>query len=199
MHDAKPGLETFRVAHEDDLGLNEDASVGDQRGGEPFGLADRCWRAEHRTASLPALDPIRGVRARLRCCCPTPGPEVYRDGYRPSVSPHGNKGSRNIAPFGQFGPAVLLQRRGRATSDFRCPRELDVLLAYVGSRGTPGRVHGLRASLEQDNGGRAPSINIGAGRSSPEQLGGAGERAPASKTVAQARGAAEGWPWPVLS
>jgi hypothetical protein len=27
VHDAKPGVETFRVAHEDDLGLNEDVSV----------------------------------------------------------------------------------------------------------------------------------------------------------------------------
>jgi hypothetical protein len=32
-------------------------------------------------------------------------------------------------------------RRGRAASDVWCPRELDVLLVYVGSRGTPGRVH----------------------------------------------------------
>jgi hypothetical protein len=108
------------------------------------------------------------------------------------------RGRATLPPSGNSAP-LHPPRRGRATSDFRCPRELDVLLAYVGSRGTPGRVHGLRASLEQDNGGRAPSINIGAGRSSPEQLGGAGERAPASKTVAQARGAAESWPWPVLS
>jgi hypothetical protein len=33
-------------------------------------------------------------------------------------------------------------RRGRAASDFRCPRELDILLLYARSRGTPGRVHG---------------------------------------------------------
>jgi hypothetical protein len=52
-----------------------------------------------------------------------------------------NKGSRNIAPFGQFGPAVLVRRRGRAASEIRCPRELDVLLVYAGSRETPGRVH----------------------------------------------------------
>jgi len=45
-------------------------------------------------------------------------------------------------------------------------------------------VHGPWASLARRPGGRAPSINIGAGRSSPERLGGAGERAPASKTVA---------------
>jgi hypothetical protein len=30
---------------------------------------------------------------------------------------------------------------GRAASDFRCPREMDVLLVYAGSRETPGRVH----------------------------------------------------------
>ena len=92
-----------------------------------------------RSGRLQASRAIDG----MRCCCRTPGPEVYGDGARPSVPAHGNKGSRNIAPFGQFGPAVLLQRRGRATSDFRCPRELDVLLVYAGSRETPGRVHDL--------------------------------------------------------
>jgi hypothetical protein len=45
-----------------------------------------------------------------------------------------------IASLGQHGPAAP-PRRGRAASDFRCPRELDVLLLCVGSRGTPGRVH----------------------------------------------------------
>jgi hypothetical protein len=118
--------------------------------------------------------------------------------YGPLFRSQANKGPRRL-PLGRSGPAAPNPRRGRAASDFRCPRELDVLLVCAGSRETPGRVHGLRASLGQDNGGRAPSINIGSGRSSPEQLGGAGERAPASKTVAQASGAAACSPWPVLS
>ena len=107
--------------------LNEDASVGDQRGGEPFGLADRCWRAEHRTASLPALDPIRGVRARLRCCCPTPGPEVYRDGYRPSVPRTATRGRGTLPPSGNSAPlsfsdggAVLRQTFGVRVSWTYC-------------------------------------------------------------------------------
>ena len=71
--DTKPGVETFWVAHEEDLGLNEDISVGDQRGGEPSGLADRCWRAEHRTSSLPVLDPdSRCPRAFTRTARPFP-------------------------------------------------------------------------------------------------------------------------------
>ena len=52
-----------------------------------------------------------------------------------------NKGSRNIASSDNPAP-LHPPRQGRATSDFRCPRELDVLLIYVGSRETPGRVHG---------------------------------------------------------
>jgi hypothetical protein len=43
--------------------------------------------------------------------------------------------------LGQSGPAAPTPRRGRAASDFRCPRELAVLLLYARSRGTPGRVH----------------------------------------------------------
>ena len=44
-------------------------------------------------------------------------------------------------------PRCTPPRRGRSASDFRCPRELDVLLLCVGSRETPGRVHGPLASL----------------------------------------------------
>ena len=51
-----------------------------------------------------------------------------------------NKGSRNIASSDNPAP-LHPPRQGRATSDFRCPRELDVLLLYAGSRETLGQVH----------------------------------------------------------
>ena len=38
-------------------------------------------------------------------------------------------------------PRCTTPRRGRAASEIRCQRKLDVLLAYLGSRGTSGRVH----------------------------------------------------------
>jgi hypothetical protein len=162
VHDAKSGVETFRVAHEDDLGPQRRCAVVSRSAlrvdaGE-LGIERRRFQPS---------PPIRGVRARLRCCCPTPGPEVYRDGCRPSVPTHGNKGSRNIAPFGQSGPAAppaagpccvrlsVSAGTGRAAALRRVPRD-------TGSGARP------RASLGQDNGGRAPSINIGAGRSSLE-------------------------------
>ena len=82
--------------------------------------------------------PIRGVRASWTCCCPTPGPEVYRDGYRPSVPLAGQQGVAQIASFGQSGPAVP-HAAGPFCVRLSCPRELDVLLVYVGSHGTPGQ------------------------------------------------------------
>ena len=112
--------------------------------------------------------PIRGVRACLRCCCPTPGPEVYRDGCRPLFPSQANKGSCRL-PLGRSGPAVLLRRRGRAASDFRCPRELDVLLLCVGSGRTPGRVNGPPRFPRKATGGRAPSITVGSGHPALER------------------------------
>jgi len=136
VHDAKPGVETFRVAHEDDLGLNEDVSVGDQRGGEPFGLAGRCWRAGIEWRSLPALDPIRGVRACLRCCCPRPVRGIpSRAQALCSPNRKGNRASCRCLPLGN--PARCTPAAGPCCVRLRCPRELDVLLLCVGSRGMP--------------------------------------------------------------
>src|ERR1039458_1339493 len=82
---------------------------------------------------------IRGVRACLRCCCPTPGPEVYRDRCRPSVPLASQQAVAQHCPLGQHGPAVLLRRRGRAALDFWCLRELDILPLYARSCGMLGR------------------------------------------------------------
>src|ERR1039458_474244 len=47
--------------------------------------------------------------------------------YRPLSPSQANKGSRNIAPSGDSAP-LHPPRRGRASSEIRCPRELDILL-----------------------------------------------------------------------
>src|ERR1035437_6417861 len=80
--------------------------------------------------------PIRGVRACLRCCCPTPGPEVYRDGVRPLVPNRtATRGRATLPPWGNPPPLPPPPRRARAASDFRCPRELDVLRSTSGPAG----------------------------------------------------------------
>jgi hypothetical protein len=115
VHDAKPGVETFRVAHEDDLGPQRRCAVVSRSA-----LRVDAGEASIERRHFQRSPPIRGVRARLRCCCPTPGPEVYREVYGPLFPSQANKGSRNIVPSGD--PAPLHPRGGavlRQTFDVR--------------------------------------------------------------------------------